>query len=109
MVTLRLHQQLPISFMKNNRGLILMHSTGSGKTLTALFSMYQFDKPIMILGPKSSKKAFNDNIRIANLNPSRVTFYSYKKIKATVAITADIFKGKSVIVDEAHNLRSPTT
>lgn len=109
MVKLKSHQLLPVKFMQNNKGLILFHSTGSGKTLTALFAMYQFDKDIIIIGPKSSKKAFNDNIKKANFNPARFTFYSYKKVKNLVQTNLEIFSGKSVIVDEAHNLRNETT
>lgn len=109
MVNLKPHQLLPVKFMKSNKGLILFHSTGSGKTLTALFAMYQFDKDIIIIGPKSSRKAFNDNIKKANFNPARFTFYSYKKVKNLVQTNLEIFSGKSVIVDEAHNLRNETT
>jgi len=108
-IQLKQHQLLPINFMKNNRGLILFNSTGSGKTLTSLFAMYQFDKDIIVIGPKSSKKAFMDNIEKAKLNPSRLTFYSYKKIKNIMTTNHNIFQNKSVIVDEAHNLRSETT
>lgn len=109
MVQLKQHQLLPINFMKNNKGLILFHSTGSGKTLTALYSMYQFDKDIIVIGPKSSKKAFVDNIKKANIDPRKVTFYSFKKIKNLMETNFDIFINKSVIVDEAHNLRNETT
>lgn len=77
MVQLKSHQKIPIKFMKKNRGLILYHSTGSGKTLTALYSMYQFDNDIIIIGPKSSQKAFYDDIKKAKLSESRVTFYTY--------------------------------
>lgn len=117
-VKLKKHQELPIKFMKNNHGLILYHSTGSGKTLTGLFSMYQFDKDIIIIGPKSSKKSFNDNILKAGLDPTRVTFYTFTKIKeilldelgkpdeSNTNKVSKMFKNKSVIVDEAHNLRN---
>lgn len=117
-VKLKKHQELPIKFMKNNHGLILYHSTGSGKTLTGLFSMYQFDKDIIIIGPKSSKKSFNDNISKAGLDPTRVTFYTFTKIKeillnelgkpdeSNIHKVSKMFKNKSVIVDEAHNLRN---
>lgn len=108
MVKLKLHQLLPINFMKSHRGLLLFHSTGSGKTLTSLFGMYQFPNDIIIIGPKSSKKAFTDNIKKAKLNPSRMTFYSFKKIKNMLDVDNDLFKDKSVIVDEAHNLRNET-
>lgn len=109
MVELKKHQIIPINFMKTHRGLILFHSTGSGKTLTSLYSLYQFDKDIIIIGPKSSKKAFIDNMVKANFNQGRFTFYTYKKIKNSLESNLDIFKNKSVIVDEAHNLRTETT
>jgi len=117
-VKLKKHQQVPIKFIKNHHGLILYHSTGSGKTLTSLFAMYQFDKDIIIIGPKSSKKSFNDNILKANLDPNRVTFYTFTKIKEILLDelgppkegeqqkVSKMFKNKSVIVDEAHNLRN---
>lgn len=108
MVQLKKHQLTPIEFMKNNRGLILFHSTGSGKTLTALHAMYQFDKDIVIVGPKSSKKAFIDDIKKANFDLNKVTFYSFAKIKKIIESNSNIFNDKSVIVDEAHNLRTET-
>lgn len=58
MLKLNPYQIKPVEFMKNNRGLILYHSTGSGKTLTALYSVYQFNNDIIIIGTKSSKKFF---------------------------------------------------
>ena len=103
---LKNHQKKPIDFMKYNRGLILYHSTGGGKTLTALFSVYQFDNPIIIIGPKSSKKAFVDNIQKANMDIDRFTFYTYTKIKIILESEVTIFKNMSVIVDEAHSLRN---
>ena len=57
-IELKPHQKYVVEFMKTNRSIILYHSTGSGKTITALCSMYQFDENIVIIGPKSSKKAF---------------------------------------------------
>ena len=108
MITLKDHQVIPIEFMKNHRGLLLYHSTGSGKSLTALFSMYQFPNEIIIIGPKSSKKAFMDNIKISELDPSRVTFYTYTKIKKILEDKITFFKNKTVIVDEAHILRNST-
>ena len=106
MIKLKKHQEIPVDFMKNHNGLILYHSTGSGKTLTALYAMYQFDPPITIIGPKSSKKAFMDNIKKSKLSPSKVTFYSFKKIKNLLEKNIDLLQNKSVIVDEAHNLRT---
>ncbi|AYV85449.1 MAG: putative ATP-dependent RNA helicase [Satyrvirus sp.] len=106
MIELKEHQKIPIGFMKYNRGLILYHSTGSGKTFTALFAMNQFKNDIIIVGTKSSKKTFVDSISKAEMEPSKFTFYTYTKIKKILETDITIFKNKSVIVDEAHNLRS---
>ena len=105
-ITLKPHQKIPIAFMKNHHGLILYHSTGSGKTLTALFAMYQFKNDIIIIGTKSSKKTFTDNIVKAGLDDKRFIFFTYTKIKKLLEDKITIFKDKSVIVDEAHNLRN---
>ena len=105
-IELKPHQLIPIKFMKYNRGLILYHQTGSGKTLTALYSLYKFHYDIIIVGTKSSKKTFVDNIAKAEMEPSRFTFYTYTKIKKKLEDDIKIFKNCSVIIDEAHNLRS---
>lgn len=102
------HQLLPISFMKNNFGLLLWHSVGSGKTITSLLSVYQFIYPIVIIGPKSSKKTFDDEISKLGLEKSRFTFYTFSGIKKLVYTDLDIFAGKSLIIDEAHHLRNET-
>lgn len=105
-ITLKNHQIKPIEFMKKNDGLLLYHSTGSGKTLTALFAMAQFDYPIIIIGTKSSKKTFVDNIKKAALDENRFTFFTYTKIKKILEYNITFFKNHSVIVDEAHTIRN---
>ena len=106
MIQLKNHQKLPIEFMKYNKGLILYHSTGSGKTITALYCVYQFDFEIIIVGTRSSHKTFIDNIQKTKLNSQRFQFYTYTKIKRLLVSDISIFKNKSVILDEAHYLRN---
>lgn len=108
-IELKDHQILPINYMKGHRALILYHSTGSGKTITALHAMYQFPENIIIIGPKSSKKAFFDDIKKLNFDNSRFKFYTYTKLKKLIKETnIDILAEFSVIVDEAHALRNET-
>ncbi|AVL93972.1 putative ATP-dependent RNA helicase [Megavirus vitis] len=106
MIKLNSHQIKPIEYMKSHRGLILYHSVGSGKTLTALYSVYQFEYEIVIIGTKSSKKVFMDDIKKAEMNASRFTFYTYTKIKKLLETDITMLKNLSVIVDEAHSLRN---
>jgi superfamily II DNA or RNA helicase len=106
MIELKEYQEIPIEFMKYNRGLILYHNTGAGKTLTALFAVYQFKYDIIIIGTKASRKTFMDNITKAEMDPSRFTFYTFTKIKKILETNITIFKNMSVIIDEAHNIRN---
>jgi len=108
MIELKPHQKIPVEFMKTHKSLLLYHSTGSGKTLTSLFAMCQFEPDIIIIGPKSSKKAFLDNIQEAEFDIERFTFYSYTKVKNILLDDPMLFKDKSIIVDEAHHLRTQT-
>jgi superfamily II DNA or RNA helicase len=108
-VELKQHQLPPIEYIKKHRSLILYHSTGSGKTITAIKAMTQFEKNIIIIGPKSSKKAFFDDIKKLDEDASRFKFYTFTKIKKLIKDTnIDILADFSVIVDEAHNLRNET-
>lgn len=107
-IKLKDHQKSPIKFIKNNFGLILYHSTGSGKTVTSLLSMDQFSKDVVIVGPKSAKKAFKDEIKRLNLNLYKYTFITYARAKIEVQKNFDLFKDKCVIIDEAHHLRTET-
>jgi len=111
-IEIKSHQRIPINYIMNpeNRGLLLYHSTGSGKTITALMAMYQLEYNIIIIGPKSSKKAFFDDIKKLSLDSSRFKFYTFTKMKKLIKETnIDILSNFSVIVDEAHNLRNETT
>jgi len=108
MIKPKSHQIKPINYMKNNYGIILYHSTGSGKTITSLMALYQFDQDIIIIGPKSSKKAFHDEIKKLEYDKDRFSFYTYQKIKNILNEKIEFLSGKSVIIDEAHHLRSET-
>jgi superfamily II DNA or RNA helicase len=121
------HQEYVVKYMSDpeNRGLILYHSTGSGKTITSLKSMEQFSDPIVIIGRKSSKKAFKDDMKKLNIKfdydkdseidfddidtEPRYTFYTYTKLKTLLKDRLDLLANKSIIVDEAHNLRNESS
>jgi len=106
MIELKPYQKIPVEFMKYNRAILLYFSPGAGKTYTALYAVYQFKYDVIIIGPKSSKKAFADSILKTEMDQTRFSFYTYTKIKKILETNITIFKNKSVIVDEAHNLRN---
>lgn len=105
LVKLKPHQQAVVDYLDKQYGLLVYHSTGSGKTITALVVAVRNNKPTVIIGPKSSKKAFYDEmIKMKFDIPYEI--YSYKKMSNIITGDSFFFEGKTVIVDEAHHLRS---
>ena len=102
------YQIICVNFIKNHNGLILYHSMGSGKTITSLAMMYQFTYPIIIICTKASRKNFQDDIKKMNLYQSRIQIITYQKAIKLILDSKLNFENKSVIVDEAHHLRSAT-
>lgn len=102
------YQRLPVEYMRNHFGLILYFSTGAGKTVTSLVAMYQFNKHIVIIGQKSSKKVFEDEIEKFKMDRANFSMYTYSKVKKEMYDNMELLKDKCVIVDEAHNLRNET-
>lgn len=107
-IILNPHQIKPIEFIKSNFGILIYHSVGSGKTITAISCAYQFINDIIIIGTKSSKKTFIDDIEKLKLNKDRFTHYTFSKIKDIIYENFELFNNKTVIIDEAHHLRTET-
>ena len=118
-IELKPHQQYVVDYMKKpkHKGLIIYHTTGSGKTITALKSMLQYPDQIIIIGKKSSKKAFKDDMKKLNVSfeqegadsEPRFLFFTFTKIKTILKDDLAFLAEKSIIVDEAHTLRNETS
>ena len=102
------HQILCVEWLKKNNGLILYHSMGSGKTITSLAMVYQFKYPIIIISTKASRKNFQDDIKKLNLDQSRIKIITYQKAIISIMSNQLTFENHSIIIDEAHHLRSGT-
>ena len=105
------YQQICVDYIKNNYGLILYHSMGSGKTITSLAMAIQFPYNIVIIATKASKKNFQDDIsKMINLGVkldlSKITILTYQKAITLIKDKQLDFNNKSVIIDEAHRLRN---
>lgn len=102
------HQSRCVEWLKEHYGLILYHSMGSGKTITSLAMVSQFKYPIIIISTKASRKNFIDDIKKINLDLSRIQILTYQKVISLIANNKLNFSNCSIIIDEAHHLRSGT-
>jgi len=122
MVQLQPHQQATLDlFLKSpNRGMLLLHGTGSGKTLSAIAiaEHLKYYKEVIIIAPKSlhdnfkgelkryGSKVDNDRYRFVSSNASNMI----DKLETTKdeLTGADIkslkLDNKLIIMDEVHNL-----
>jgi len=106
MIKLNLHQIIPVQYIRNNYGLILFHSAGSGKTITSLSMALQFPShDVLVITTKSSIKNFMDDIKKIDFK-SNIIFLTYKKFISEYETNVNICLNKFVIIDEAHRLRN---
>jgi superfamily II DNA or RNA helicase len=103
-----------VQYMENHRALLVVHGTGTGKTLTAItVSQCYLDqnstKNVVFVGPASLISNFKKElIRYGLKDMSKYTFYSFDKFYIEAKANRPInLKNTMLIVDEAHNLRNP--
>ena len=134
---LKAHQKKVVRFMRDHRGLLVVHGTGTGKTLTAvtISQCYLDDNPthkVVFIGPASLESNFKkelDNYGVTTLDIARhYKFYSFEKFLGLTKrrnlnkVVDDKDRGKMgwplnpinlknslLIIDEAHNSRNPMT
>lgn len=102
------HQSKCVEWIKKYDGLILYHSMGSGKTITSLAMVSQFVYPIIIISTKASRKNFQDDIIKMGLDQSRIQILTYQKVIKMIMDGGLDLSDYSVIIDEAHHLRTGT-
>lgn len=113
---LQMHQKRIIQFMldTNIRGIVLFHSLGSGKTITAIAIarclMYNNLKIKMVVAtPPSVVKQFEKeilNLKAPDIN-DRYKVVSHPYLAKHYLNLVD--KNTILIIDEAHNLKNPTS
>lgn len=122
MVQLQPHQQTTLDYFVSspNRGMLLLHQTGSGKTMTAIVIAERLKhyRDVIILAPKSLHDNFRKEL---NRYSSKVDSNRYRFVSSNAGnmidkleTTKDEITGidikslkldkKLVIIDEAHNL-----
>lgn len=109
---LQKHQEAALDKLEKSKGIVLHHSTGSGKTktfLTAAEKVHASDpnSRVLIVAPASLQKNVDKEIKKHGLkvDPKRLDVFSYEKATRI----ADELAGKKyglAIADEAHRLRN---
>jgi hypothetical protein len=121
METILAHQKKVISLIAKEEKFnkfLLFHSTGSGKTTTALLAAFDTNYDVVILTPKATTsdwmgriavvKSYMDTINITYDGAIVVSGYSYF-LKHPSALDKMRTNKTVVIIDEAHNIRKPLT
>lgn len=109
------HQLNVANHLYNNRGAIVVHSVGTGKTLTAISTaqcllLNDMIKKVIVVTPTSLQENFKNQMKMYGLNETdfkKYYFYTIQQIVNTIdnneAMTPD---NSLIIIDEAHNLRT---
>ena len=110
------HMLRVINFLRNNHGLIVVHGTGSGKTLTAIGASQCLldafpDKQVVVITPTSLEENFKKEMRKYGLveTDPRFTFRTYGQLlqyKKNADNAEQFCADKILICDEAHNLKT---
>ena len=118
-ISLRPHQINVVRFLakESTRGLLAVHSVGSGKTLTAVAASQCFldqhpRSKVIIVTPSSLVENIRKEIRGYGADPEDPRYHFYTIAGFTAAIragTAVSCRGSMLIIDEAHNLRTPVS
>lgn len=107
------HQLRVIEHFKRHRGLVAVHSLGSGKTLTAVLASqcYLDEFPrhkVIVISPTTLIENFKkEMVKYGDIrHPERYEFYSFQGFYYKNKKSPPNCKNTFLIVDEAHNLRT---
>lgn len=112
---LRAHQLAAVERLRSQRGLVLAHSLGSGKTVTAVAAAadYLLRNPqhrVVVVTPKSLQENFAAEVGRQLEDASAVTYHTFESF-ARSAEFCEERRGRAcartmLVIDEAHNLRT---
>lgn len=115
-VKLKKHQLSVSNQLVNTRGVIAVHSVGTGKTLTSISASQcllnkNIVEHIVVITPTSLQKNFIEQAKQYGLNEEQLdtdyTFYTIQGIVNAIENSKAINpSGSLIIIDEAHNLRT---
>ena len=108
-IILKPHQSRVLKYMKKSgqRGIILYHGLGSGKTITSIALAQSFGNNVIVVVPASMRSQWDIELTNMNVDKKKYNVMSYEGfLKDANKIPA--IKNKTIIVDEAHRIRTST-
>jgi superfamily II DNA or RNA helicase len=115
-LTIKRHQLNVANHLIKNRGVIVVHSVGTGKTLSAISTaqcllIKKIVKNIIVITPTSLQRNFISQARMYGLDDDEINnnyiFYTIQGIVNSINNNDIINPSNSlIIIDEAHNLRT---
>lgn len=113
-LTIKKHQLNVANFLANvnNRGVVVTHSVGTGKTLTAIASaecllLSRIVDNVIVVTPTSLQNNFIQQMKmygVTDENSDKYTFFTIGEIVNAQSLSS--MKNSLLIIDEAHNLRT---
>jgi superfamily II DNA or RNA helicase len=114
-LTIKKHQLNVANHLYNNRGVIVVHSVGTGKTLTAISTAQclindNIIKNVIVVTPTSLQQNFINQMMMYGIDSQDIsnnyTFYTIQGIVNAIENNNVVNPTNSlIIIDEAHNLR----
>ena len=112
MKILKDHQKKVVNYISKNenRGILIIHDTGTGKTLTGVASIFEIlkknKKNVIIITPVTLTENWKKEIIDFNGSiPTNFTFLTFQSL-AKINI-GEVCLDSIIIIDEVHNLRTP--
>ena len=108
-VTLRPHQRRVVAHMEatQQRGVLLWHSLGSGKTITSLaVAQLTPNHPIVVICPASMRDQWRASMRQMHVASKRYSLHSYEGFGNDVGTGGARTDGAVLILDEVHRIRN---
>lgn len=108
-ITLKPHQSKVVKYMKQSgqRGIILFHGLGSGKTITSIALAESFGKNVVVVVPASMRTQWDEELGNMKVDKKKYKVMSYEGFLKDSSKIPSI-KDKVIIVDEAHRIRTST-
>jgi superfamily II DNA or RNA helicase len=111
-ISLLPHQREVVEWLNHNRGILAVHTTGSGKTLTAVTASQCFldqypGQRVVVISPHTLVVNFEKEMKRYGgmIHSKRYDFYSFEQLTDMSPTEREsICQGNMLVIDEAHHL-----